>query len=102
MRSFRLIAWGTLPSRPKFDVMIKSLAKKVLLGSGIFRLLGSVRRAGVAILMYHSVLEDPAQETNSLGAIVHSSAEFRGQMELLARQFKPVSLDDVAQFVTSQ
>src|ERR1700756_2483900 len=82
--------------------MIKSLAKKVVLGSGALQLAGSIRRPSVAILMYHSVLEDPSQEIDSLGGIIHSTAEFRGQMELLARKFHPVSLDDVSEFVISK
>ncbi len=44
--------------------------------------------------MYHSVLKDPARESDSLGGIVHSEPVFRKQMEMLARDYHPISLDD--------
>jgi peptidoglycan/xylan/chitin deacetylase (PgdA/CDA1 family) len=49
--------------------------------------------------MYHSVLPDPLLRADSLGGIIHFEAEFRAQMEVLAREFNPVSLDDVLKYV---
>lgn len=77
---------------------LKSLATR----SGVLRWSAKVRPAGVAILMYHSVLEQPETETNTLGGIMHSSAVFRGQMKVLARHFNPVSLDDALSFVRGE
>ncbi|HEX3320648.1 MAG TPA: polysaccharide deacetylase family protein [Terriglobales bacterium] len=75
------------------------LFKQGVVQSGVLRWMAKVRSGGVAILMYHSVLEDPKSETNTLGGIMHSSAVFRGQMEVLARYFNPVTLDDALAFV---
>jgi peptidoglycan/xylan/chitin deacetylase (PgdA/CDA1 family) len=49
--------------------------------------------------MYHSVLPDPLLGADSLGGIIHSEVEFRAQMELLARDFNPVSLDEVLKHI---
>jgi peptidoglycan/xylan/chitin deacetylase (PgdA/CDA1 family) len=79
--------------------MVKKLAKWALLGSGALRLAGRLRGEGAAILMYHSVVEDPAQVADVLGGIAHSRLCFQGQMELLARQFCPVSLTQLHGFL---
>ncbi len=52
--------------------------------------------------MYHSVLDDPKVVADSLGGMIHSREIFQGQMELLARHFCPVTLDDVARFVRAE
>jgi peptidoglycan/xylan/chitin deacetylase (PgdA/CDA1 family) len=75
---------------------MKDLAKKALLGSGLLRLAASFQGRGAAILMYHSVLEEPSDQADSLGGIIHSRAVFRRQMELLAREFHPVGMDELA------
>ena len=72
---------------------MKELIKKTVLASGVLRLVSP--GASAAILMYHSVMSDPAQHADSLGGIIHSQSEFRAQMELLARDYHPVSLDEV-------
>lgn len=73
--------------------MIKDFAKRTILASGALRLAASFRGASAVILMYHSVLPDPSEQADSLGGIVHSELAFRGQMELLARDFHPISLE---------
>jgi peptidoglycan/xylan/chitin deacetylase (PgdA/CDA1 family) len=45
--------------------------------------------------MYHSVLEDPSRQADSLGGIVHSQSVFSQQMELLAREFHPLSIEEL-------
>jgi len=77
---------------------MKNLTKKAVLGSGLLRLLAGFRGPGAAILMYHSVMENPASQDDLLGGIIHSRAAFREQMELLARRYHPVSLDQVKNF----
>ncbi len=74
---------------------MKNLAKNALLGSGLLRLASAVQATGAAILMYHSVLEDPSQQANSLGGIVHSQLVFSQQMELLAHEFHPLSIEEL-------
>src|ERR1700683_3766066 len=75
---------------------MRDLAKKVLLSSGLLRVAASVQDTGAAILMYHSVLDNPSQRADSLGGIVHSRSVFQQQMELLAREFHPLGLDELA------
>lgn len=75
------------------NLPMKSLAKKAVLGSRALRLAARGRGGSAAILMYHSVRKDPGQTMDTLGGIVHSEAAFRGQMELLARDFRPITID---------
>ena len=82
--------------------MIKNQVKQALLASGILRLAGRLHGKGAAILMYHSVLDDPSRVANSLGGISHPRLIFECQMELLAREFNPVTLDQVAGFVRGE
>ena len=79
--------------------MVKKQVKQALIASGILRFAGRLRSKGAAILMYHSVLDDPSQVVDSLGGISHPCLIFERQMELLAREFNPVTLDQVARFV---
>lgn len=81
---------------------MRRLAKKVLLGSGLLRLVAGLRGRGAAILIYHSVMEDPSGQDVYLGGISHSRDVFRGQMELLARRYCPVTLDQVRRFVRGE
>jgi len=81
---------------------MKKRAKQALLASGVLRLAGKLRRKGAAILMYHSVLDDPSLVVDSLGGMIHPRAVFEGQMELLAREFHPVTLEQVARFVQGE
>lgn len=82
--------------------MIKQQLKGALLGSGVLRLAARLRGKGAAIVMYHSVLEDPGKVADSLGGMIHPRAIFEGQMELLAKEFHPVSLDQVGRFVRGE
>ena len=74
---------------------MRDLAKKAILATGALRLASDLQGPAAAILMYHSVLPDPAAQADSLGGIIHSEVEFRAQMELLAREFHPLSLDEM-------
>ena len=79
---------------------MKDLAKRAILASGALRLISP--SATAAILMYHSVMPEPAAHSDSLGGIIHSESEFRAQMELLARDYHPVSLNEVVDGLNSQ
>ena len=70
--------------------------------SGLLQVAGRVRRSSVAILMYHSVVEDPASQEVFLGKIAHSLSQFRAQMELVARRFRPTSLNDIGRFLRGE
>jgi peptidoglycan/xylan/chitin deacetylase (PgdA/CDA1 family) len=82
--------------------MIKSAIKRGIVRSGVLQTVGRFRPSSAVILMYHSVLEDPRSQDSYLGEISYSRNIFRGQMELLARRYHPVSLDDILRFVTGQ
>jgi peptidoglycan/xylan/chitin deacetylase (PgdA/CDA1 family) len=75
---------------------MRDLAKKAFVSSGLLRVAAAVQETGAAILMYHSVLEDPLQCADSLGGIIHSRSVFQQQMELLVRKFHPLSLNELA------
>jgi peptidoglycan/xylan/chitin deacetylase (PgdA/CDA1 family) len=80
---------------------MKDLAKKILLGSGLLRTAASLHGPSAAILMYHSVLPDPSQWVDTYGEIAHSELIFHAQMELLAREFRPISLDEAMKHIFS-
>jgi peptidoglycan/xylan/chitin deacetylase (PgdA/CDA1 family) len=73
-----------------------------VLRTGVLRMMRGLRGRGAAILMYHSVMEDPRRQDTFLGGIIHSRSAFRGQMELLAREYHPISLEQVRQFVRGE
>jgi peptidoglycan/xylan/chitin deacetylase (PgdA/CDA1 family) len=73
--------------------------KKSLIRSGVLPLVSRFTGHGVAILMYHSVMDDPTSEQLTLDGIIHPTQVFREQMELVARHFHAVSVDDVLLFL---
>jgi peptidoglycan/xylan/chitin deacetylase (PgdA/CDA1 family) len=82
--------------------MANATLKRVLLASRVLRVAARLRLKGAAILMYHSVCEDPREVESSLGRMVHSRSVFAQQMETLAKDFHPVSLDSVLRFVKGE
>lgn len=59
--------------------------------------------ASVIVLMYHSVLDDPHDCADSIGiGNIHATYVFRKQMEFLARNYNPVSLEDIRLFLSGQ
>lgn len=81
---------------------LKALAKNLLTRAGVLRLLASKQRRGVGILMYHSVMENPNVVADSLGAIVHSTRVFEAQMQMVARDFHPVNLEEAGRYVMGE
>jgi len=77
----------------------KRWLKRSLSASGLLQMATRLAAPAVAILAYHSVNDHPEELADTLGGIVHPTAGFRQQMELLAREFHPVSLNDVLLFV---
>jgi len=54
----------------------------------------------IAILKYHSVQDEPERYLNSMGSgIVNATSTFRKQMEIVARKFDPVDMDDILLFL---
>ena len=74
---------------------MKAWIKRAILASGALRLAERLRAGSGAILMYHSVLPEPSLQADLLGGIAHDESTFRRQMELLAREFRPIGLDQV-------
>jgi peptidoglycan/xylan/chitin deacetylase (PgdA/CDA1 family) len=78
----------------------KRWLKKALVRSSILGLAGQLARPSAAILMYHSVVEDPNLTDHVLG-VSRDRASFEAHMEILARHFSPVAIDEVTQFAKS-
>jgi peptidoglycan/xylan/chitin deacetylase (PgdA/CDA1 family) len=76
--------------------------KRSLVRTGALRLASRLGGQGVAIVMYHSVMNDPSSAQTILGDIIHSTEVFRGQMELIAHEFRAVSLDDLLLFLKAE
>jgi peptidoglycan/xylan/chitin deacetylase (PgdA/CDA1 family) len=79
--------------------MLKSWAKKAAVESGAVRVASSLAAKGIAILMYHSVADGSDANNQILGGIGHSPSSFRQQMELLAREYHPISLEEAVLYV---
>lgn len=85
----------------RLQVAYKGILKKLLIDGGFVRLLTRFAKPGVAILRYHSVQYEPHRYANSIGAgIIHSFPVFQEQMEIVARQYVPVTLDDILRFLS--
>lgn len=77
----------------------KDGVKKLLSNSGAMNFMGSFRPASVVVLRYHSVLENPDTLNRLIGpGIVHSAKAFESHMQLLAKSFTPVTMDDILSF----
>ena len=70
---------------------IKGSIKQSLVSSGTLKLVSRLRPLGAAVLMYHSVLDDPEEQWLALGGIGHSTRVFRQQMEALVHHYHPIS-----------
>ena len=80
--------------------MLKPLIMKALVGSGGLRWGAVFRPAAAVILMYHSVRDVVEEGSDWIGpGITHATTVFTRQMELVARQFRPVTLDQITAFV---
>lgn len=74
--------------------------KLACVASGSVRLMHRLSPAAVVIFRYHSVQDEPGKFATTIGCeSIHASPVFRRHMELLARRFIPVSLDDVLSFL---
>jgi peptidoglycan/xylan/chitin deacetylase (PgdA/CDA1 family) len=72
-------------------------------GSGTLRLASRFRPRGAIVLMYHSVLDAPQEHADSIGVSnTHATSTFRKQMEIIARNYNPVTLDDIRMFLSGE
>jgi len=81
----------------------KEYVRKIAVGSRILDLAGRLASPSAVILMYHSVRDDPGQLANLIApGITHASSIFRRQMEIVAQDFVPVTLDDILLFLQGE
>lgn len=80
----------------------KTWVQRSLVRSGVLRLASKFSEGGVAMIMYHSVIDDPPSAETTLGGIVHSTEVFRGQIDVITRHFHAVTLDDVLSFLKGE
>jgi len=73
--------------------------KRSLIATRALDVIHRLQRTRVAVLMYHSVMEEPERHATTLGNIIISAKNFRRQMEVLARDYNPLSLNDALQFI---
>jgi peptidoglycan/xylan/chitin deacetylase (PgdA/CDA1 family) len=82
-------------------MLSKRIAKSALLATGALRWAGSVTRPGIVILLYHSVFEGADSHANTLD-MGHPAELFRQQMEIIARRYDPVNLNDIPLFLSGE
>jgi len=82
--------------------MAKAWFKQSLIRTGALGFVSRLTGPGAAIVMYHSVMDDPASAQSTLGGIIHSTEVFRRQMEMVARHFHAVTLEDILQFLNGE
>jgi len=81
----------------------KEFVKRAFVKSRVLLLAGRFVPSGAVILMYHSVQDQPEQFANSIGSgIIHATSIFERQMEIIARRFHPVRLDEILSFLKGE
>ena len=70
--------------------------------TGVLRAASVLRAPGAAILMYHSVMDNPDEHGAAFGGIIHSTRVFADQMEVLARHYHPVALDELVEILAGR
>jgi peptidoglycan/xylan/chitin deacetylase (PgdA/CDA1 family) len=82
---------------------LKSWAKKALVESAILRTAARLKPPAAIILAYHSVRDERERDGSWIApGITHATAVFARHMELVARKFHPVTLDEVLLFVKGE
>jgi peptidoglycan/xylan/chitin deacetylase (PgdA/CDA1 family) len=91
---------GESPMGNHVKTTLKDWVKLVSGRTGMLRLASQFAPDGAAILMYHSVRDEPERHANSIGAgIIHATSVFERQMEFVSRRFNPVTIDDIRLFL---
>jgi peptidoglycan/xylan/chitin deacetylase (PgdA/CDA1 family) len=85
------------------DSRLKRWAKKVLVKSAILRTAARLKPPAAIILAYHSVRDEPERDSDWIApGITHATKVFTRHMELVARKFHPVNLEDILLFVKGE
>lgn len=74
---------------------IKQQLKKAVLASGALRAYNATRSPAVLVIRYHCIQPEFNDSNAFLRGIVHLSADFERHMEIIARRFNPVSLEEI-------
>ncbi len=78
----------------------KNAAKKVFVKSGAFRFAQKLAAPAAVILRYHSIQDRPDQYADTIGCdSIHATSIFERQMEMIAKGFSAVTMDDIALFL---
>ncbi len=81
----------------------RNAAKKVFVASGALRFANKLAAPAAVILRYHSIQDHPQQFANTIGCdSIHATSIFERHMEMIARQFSAVSMDDIALFLQGE
>ena len=78
----------------------KRWLKQALIRSSALKVAGHLCPASAVILSYHSIVDDP-QLTSQILGISQSRAAFEAHMKIVAEQFSPVTVEDVAEFAST-
>jgi len=82
---------------------LKTSIKNTLLRIGALRLRQILRPVTAVVLAYHSVSHDRKGQAFCINPGITTDAErFREQMKLLRRDFRPISLDDIADWLSGK
>jgi peptidoglycan/xylan/chitin deacetylase (PgdA/CDA1 family) len=85
------------------SLALKACIKNGLVNSGALSLAQRLRGKRAIILRYHSVQHRPDDYEHIIGKpITHATAAFQEQIDLVARHYEPVTLDDLAAFVRGE
>jgi peptidoglycan/xylan/chitin deacetylase (PgdA/CDA1 family) len=78
----------------------RDAAKKAFVASGALSFAHKLAAPAAVILRYHSIQDRPEQFASTIGCdSIHATSIFERHMELIARRFSAISLDDIALFL---
>lgn len=78
----------------------KDAVKKAFVASGALSFAHKLAAPAAVILRYHSIQDRPEQFASTIGCdSIHATSIFERHMELIARRFSAISLDDIALFL---
>jgi peptidoglycan/xylan/chitin deacetylase (PgdA/CDA1 family) len=78
----------------------RNAAKKAFVASGALSFAHKLAAPAAVILRYHSIQDRPEQFASTIGCdSIHATSIFERHMELIARRFSAISLDDIALFL---
>jgi peptidoglycan/xylan/chitin deacetylase (PgdA/CDA1 family) len=92
---------------PRPEVLLNSatklLIKSALMRSQLTNVASLATGTRVAVVRYHAVVDDPERYADSIGSgIIHPTDTFREHMEILAREYNPITLEDLRLFIAGE